>query len=351
MKILVVGDWHSKVHEEVAAQALRKLDHDVVEFKWSPYFATNPSVIKKAQNKYLWGPLISKINNDLIKLVKEKKPEAIFIYRGTHVLPSVLKKIRRISPETTLVGYNNDDPFSPKQPRWVWRHFLNGIPDYDLMLAYRHHNMDEYKTAGAKRVDLLRSWYVAENNFPAELSAEDHKKFDCDVVFIGHHEPDGREHFLKEIVRRGVNFKLFGPGKDWVNVATQVKELQQFVPVTPLWGQDYNKALCASRIALCFLSKLNRDTYTRRCFEIPASGTFMLSEYTDDLASLYKEGEEIEFFRSKAEMLEKIDYYLKNDEKRKQIALGGLDRVRKDGHDVVSRMNQLVTWIRDIKKG
>ncbi|WGU68927.1 glycosyltransferase [Capnocytophaga canimorsus] len=45
-----------------------------------------------------------------------------------------------------------------------------------------------------------------------------------------------------------------------------------------------------------FLSKLNNDQYTRRCFEIPACGTMMLSERTPTLQEFYTENEEIVFF-------------------------------------------------------
>ncbi|MBZ0310797.1 MAG: glycosyltransferase, partial [Anaerolineae bacterium] len=89
---------------------------------------------------------------------------------------------------------------------------------------------------------------------------------------------------------------------------------------------------------------LNQDTYTRRNFEIPAMRTFLLSQYSDDLASLFKEGEEAEFFRSKEEMLDKIAYYLAHDEPRQRIAQRGYERVR-DGHDVQSRARQALQTI------
>lgn len=76
----------------------------------------------------------------------------------------------------------------------------------------------------------------------------------------------------------------------------------------------------------------------------------MLAEYTDDLASLYLEGEEAEFFRSPAEMTEKIQRYLTDDALRRKVAVGGLRRVHDDGHDVDSRMRQVLSWVAETRE-
>ena len=354
MKILVVGDWHSKLHEEVVYHAFKKLGHEVLAFSWHPYFLAKSKylkwffyIINRAQYKYLWGPIVRKLNKDLIDFVERNKPEIVFVYRGTHILPATLRKIKENN--VILVGYNNDDPFSPHYPHWPWRHFLKGIPEYDLMLAYRHHNIQDFQHAGAKRVELLRSWFVPEYNYPVELTAEEKKKFECDVVFIGHYENDGREQYLEYIIRQGIDFKIFGPLHDWDYITTHNPVFKPYHPIVPVRGDDYNKALNGAKIALCFLSKLNRDTYTRRCFEIPASKTFMLSEYTDDLANLYKEGVEIEFFKPPDEMLTKINHYLSDLSVINSLAEAGFKRVYKDRHDVMSRMSKMLESVKELQ--
>jgi spore maturation protein CgeB len=77
--------------------------------------------------------------------------------------------------------------------------------------------------------------------------------------------------------------------------------------------------------------------------------TFMLSQYTDDLASLFREGDEAEFFRSKEELLDKIKYYLKHDHIRRAVADAGYRRLLRDGHDVVSRAREFVNVIEAAK--
>lgn len=355
MKILIAGDWHSNLHEEVLFLAFKKLGHDVLAFSWNQYFSVTSNYLKhiyyfknRAQYKYLCGPLIKKLNQDLIDFVEKNQPDIVFVYRGTHILPDTLKRIKHSN--LTLVGYNNDDPFSPHYPKWTWRHFIKGIPEYDLILSYRHHNIDEFLKAGAKRVELLRSWFVPEYNYPTKLTNEEKYKFECEVVFVGHYEPDERLNYLEELEKAGFKLRIFGPGYDWDPVLAKSKQLSKHVPVKLMFGRDYNLALNGTKIALCFLSKLNRDTYTRRCFEIPATNTLLLAEYTPDLATMFKEGVEADFFRTPDELVEKIRNYLQNDAFREKVATAGYKRVIADGHDAVSRMRQVLKWVIEIKE-
>jgi spore maturation protein CgeB len=116
-----------------------------------------------------------------------------------------------------------------------------------------------------------------------------------------------------------------------------------------VWGEDYNKALCGAKVALCFFSKLNHDTYTRRCFEIPATNTVLLSEYSDELATLYQAGVEADFFKTKEELMQKIHRYVDNEPLRISVGQAGYHRVVADGHDVVSRMQQVLEWAEQVK--
>ncbi len=353
MKFLIVGDWHSNVHEQPVYNALETLGNQVDCFAWHDYFGIGKNenelvwLWHKFQNKYLLGPSFVALNRALVDVVQRSRPSVLFVYRGTHITANTLREIRRSSPATLLVGYNNDDPFSPGQPRWAWRHFLSAVPEYDLMLAYRQHNLDDFLRTGARRVKLLRSWFVPEVNHPVNLTPEEQKKFKCDVVFAGHYEKDGRILFLDEIAKQGISIRIFGP--DYPN-KLPAKHLQHLMPIKPVRGEDYNRALCSAKIALCFMSKLNRDTYTRRCFEIPAAGTMLLSEYTNDLGSLFRQGIEADFFRSPDELISKLRLYLADEKLRKAVATAGYRRVYADGHDVVSRMRQVLGWIKEINQ-
>jgi spore maturation protein CgeB len=360
-KLIVAGDWHSRVHEEPVYAALLSLGHDVHRFEWHRYFdrhghaSTLRRLVLKTQNKYLAGPAFHALNRDLILMVARHRPDMLFVYRGTHVTKSTLQAIRAASPATVLVGYNNDDPFSPSQPRHAWRHFLSALPFYDLVLAYRERNIQELVAAGARRAELLRSWFVPERHRPMVLTPSDAAAYESDVVFVGHYEDDGRLEMLEALARAGVRVRVFGPGRgfkgyDWDRALRRSPHLAHLAPTHLAWDDEYVKALCGSKMALCFLSKLNRDTYTRRSFEIPATQTLMLSEYTDDLATLFVEGQEAEFFRSAHELVGKALHYLAHPEQRRAVAEAGARRVHADGHDVRTRMQQVLRWTQQIAR-
>lgn len=357
MKILVAGDWHSELHEEAVAHALETLGHTVERFAWHGYFSVTGHSVSahllklwcRAQNKYLWGGRVDQLNRDLINLAKRFQPDAIFIYRGTHVFPKSLRALRAVVPGVVLVGYNNDDPFAPGHVPGLWRHFIAGLPELDLALAYRHANLEDFRLAGARRAELLRSWYIPERNHPVELSVEGRENFGCDVVFIGHYEPDSRLACLEAAVSAGYQVRLYGPDYEWEPVLKKHPVLSRLLPVRLVWGDEYNLALCGAKVALVFLSKLNRDTYTRRSFEIPATGTLMLSEYTNDLAGLFRPEIEALYFKSIPEFIGCLNRVMNDEKKRSAIARSGLMRVREDRHHVVARMESLVHWICEIR--
>ena len=66
-----------------------------------------------------------------------------------------------------------------------------------------------------------------------------------------------------------------------------------------------------------------------RIFEALAAGSFLLTDYCDELKDTFEIGTEIETYRSSDELREKVDYYLMHDELRKSIALKGHDKFLK----------------------
>ncbi|MCO6437069.1 MAG: glycosyltransferase family 1 protein [Phycisphaerae bacterium] len=99
--------------------------------------------------------------------------------------------------------------------------------------------------------------------------------------------------------------------------------------------------ICLNLMKGCLESGLNI-----RHFEITANGGFMLTYETPELHQCFKVGEECDVFRSEAELLEKIQYYLAHPQRRREIALAGQRRTLSE-HLYSHRITRVVELLRD----
>jgi spore maturation protein CgeB len=75
-------------------------------------------------------------------------------------------------------------------------------------------------------------------------------------------------------------------------------------------------------------------------FEIPGAGGFLLTEAADNLEHYFVPDQEIVTFRSPAEMVEKVRYFLAHEEIRERIRLAGYERAVRD-HSYVQRFLEI----------
>lgn len=94
--------------------------------------------------------------------------------------------------------------------------------------------------------------------------------------------------------------------------------------------QDFNKLVQSSSINLGFShitgkegSRYEMRQVRLRDFEIPLAGGFYLAQFSEELSELYIEGEHVEFWRTREELLKKVKYYLAYPESAKRIADSG----------------------------
>lgn len=346
MKIMIAGNWSWVQYEQAFADALISLGNEVVSFSFQVFFKGK---IGHYQNALPFpGPALWNLNRALLKKVEDSKPDVVLIWRGTHIRPRTLNLIK--SQGVLTVSYNNDDPFGPHthgnvpwHHHFLWMWYLKCLKQYDITFVYRPVNIREAINFGAKNVYVLKPYFIPAVNYPLTLSEQDKKRFECDVVYIGHHEPDGRDEYLRALVKAGLHVRLFGD-KYWTKEV--LGDLSSyFKEIVPVYGEEYTKALCGAKMCLSFLSKLNRDTYTRRCFEIPACGRLLLCERTDDLKEIFIEGKEAVFFSSKEELAEKAVWLKSHPDEIERIAAAGKKKVWENGYDVKNKAKEFLNIV------
>jgi spore maturation protein CgeB len=339
-KVLIVQGAYGEAYEPAWLRALQENGIDVRMF--SAHEHTLTGLAGRIERRVLWGPGIYRLHSRLLNFVKEYKPDVTLLYQGHYYDNAFIKRLREL---TFVTGYHNDDPFGPQQHMLRYRHLKRAISSYDGFHIYRTINVADIHKLGQKNASLLMPYFLPWVDFP-RLDAKSNERWQCDVVYAGHAENDYRGTCISLAVRAGHTVRVYGEGRYW-NLILPDDVLKELPLIAPIFGDGYRYALSGAKIAACFFSKVNRDVYTRRSFEIPACGTFLLSERTDEMRQIYREGVEADYFSSPEEFISKVEYYLRMDAVRERIAAAGYHRVTTGGHDVYSRMHQ---WLADVNR-
>lgn len=341
IKILVVGNGNYDFYDIALYNALCQLNYNAELFTTRNIIGPQKdkivtNFIKRVQSRLNCGTYLKSANRALIQRCKISAPDIIFFYNTRIYDHKTIDRIKQMGIK--IIAFSNDDPFSKKYPNYWWKKFLYIAKNADLVYAYRQVNLDEYKAMGCKKAELLLPYYIEENNH--KISQDEKLDNVPDVVYIGHVENDGRAEYINALLRAGIKVGIKA------DTAAAYEQNGNLIPLKDTF-KNYNAIIASAKIALVFLSTKNRDKYTRRCFEIPATGTMMLSIYTEKLAEFFEPDKQAVYFKNPQELVEKCKACLENEALRAKIAQAGYDRLIKDGHEIKDRAEQIM---KDCKK-
>lgn len=279
-------------------------------------------------------------NRTLLRLAERHQPDLIWIEKGVMIQPRTLAEVRRLLPGVRLAAYSEDDMALAHNRT---RAFTDGLVLYDTVFTTKAANMDpgELAALGARRVVLVDKAFDPYQHTPLDITEADRAALGADVGFVGTFETE-RAQSLLFLAENGIRVRVWGNG--WASMTARHPNLaiEGRAVVNTSQNPAYTKTICATRINLAFLRKLNRDRQTDRSVEIPACGGFMLAERSDDHARLFDEGTEAAFFDGDDEMLCKVRHFLANEDERAAIARAGRERCLASGYDEGSRLRKML---------
>lgn len=332
MKILLIGSFKYAIYADAFYNAWRVLNYDVERVDYEEYHYKRlgllPKVLNRIQDRYLVGfPMIT-YNKHIIRKVEEFEPDLVFLYRCNNIFGSTIK---RIKDKTVVFSYHNDDPFGGVPSNAFYRYYKSTTKYCHLNYVYRKKNIDDLHKIGVNNTKVLLPYYMKARNYPIDCEK------DIQVSFLGHYEPDGRDAIIKRLIDKGVEVKVFGSEWQHAPYFEVIKHV-----LAPATGERYNEMINRSQVLLVFFSKRNNDTYTRRSFELPASRSFMLCEYTEDMDKMFPDGRAAVYFRNAEEAIEKCIFYLNNNELRKEVAENAYQRIMQMGGSEYDRAKEII---------
>ncbi|HCY35681.1 MAG: hypothetical protein DKM50_06780 [Candidatus Margulisiibacteriota bacterium] len=242
-------------------------------------------------------------NKRIVELVKEHSPKyVIWPTMSYEILEEIFQEIRSLGSYVTGWFFDDECRFD-NYSRW-W------IPYMDYIFTADKASLPSYQQLGAKAFHLLVTG--EPDNFtpyPSNIS--------YDVSFVGSKLVADREDLVKSFSRDGVAISTFGKG--WANGFVSHDEMVQI--------------FSSSKINICFTKAYGtgvRNQLKGKIFDITMCGGFLLCEYAAGIEDFFELGKEIVCFHNYEDALEKIDYYLINEEERQIIARAGKLRATND---------------------
>lgn len=172
---------------------------------------------------------------------------------------------------------------------------------FDHVFVSARDSLNDFVSAGCKQVHWL----------PYACDLEVHRDFEMnrcfEVGFVGHTNLAVQQDRLQLLSELSQRYRMNDFSK-------------------PAYLHDMAKIYSQSKIVV---NIPNRGGFNMRVFEAMACGALLLTEDSGlGQKKLFKAGVHLDIYKSKQELFEKIDYYLANDEKRKEMAAAGQAEVR-----------------------
>jgi len=316
MKILFVGvldtDWStncSMKHE------LEELGHTVVDFNYR-------AVIDKYDCNNGSNRLLEKGVDKLASLLRSAKVPfnlSWYFFRNgrKRMNELLLEKIKNggfglvLLSKTDTVNYHLIPEINRYSPTWYF--FMDPMDQARRINARMYaskatwssatfSDVTEYfKNAGAKACWITQG--VDINVFTPQNTLKIY-----DVVFAGA-KTTKRSRYINILKKAGVSVVCFGDG--WKNSSVYQEELVDI----------YRK----SRIVLNFCRA--GSGFSIRVFQVMGTGSFLLSEYCKDFDNFFQAEHHLGWFEGDTELIDKTNYYLKNESERQRIATQGSEYV------------------------
>jgi len=270
------------------------------------------SLMTRAARRLIPQVFQRRIGTALVRECNRYRPNVVWVDQGW-LVPAWALKAAKQRHGAVIVHYTPDSLRAAGTDGPLFR---KAIKEFDCCVTTKEHEVERYRELGAATTLYTLPGVDPKVFRKIELNPEDVARYACDVVFVGQDMRDRRQWLsalrrsLSADIRTYGRIKGDNRGERW------------------LFGDEYVKALSASKIALCFLNNEVGDRVTTRTFEIPASGVFMLAQRTDLHKSLFREDVEAAYFDGPQELIDKVKYYLAAVEERQRIAEAGYRRCR-----------------------
>jgi spore maturation protein CgeB len=351
MRILFIGEIGAGQTSLMRMRALERLGHHVRGVHTIEPWMRTWWLKRQLQRRLQRGSIVDEINRRVWETAREFRPNLVWAEKQEFLRVETINCLRKMGAR--LVHFTPDPYFALE---WKRTRLMDvALKAFDALIYCKSYELEDYKSL-AKPLIYMPLGFCDEVHRPLP---PDNARWTCAVGFLGGWEPR-RERLLHALAATGAEIKIWGGYWDFLSdgrwtprryiILRQLAGGDRFrirrddllaraYQGREIYADDYARALTGSRIGLGLLRKVCPDQHTTRTFEIPACGSLLLADRTEEHQGFFEEGREAEFFASSEELLDKVRFYCSNESARERIAKAGYERCIRDKYAYVHRVS------------
>ncbi|MDM9379620.1 glycosyltransferase [Chlorogloeopsis sp. ULAP01] len=330
-KVLIVGQALELGRtEEVYGRGFSALGCKVQHFTWKE---AAPSLVSRSLPdrvawRLAWKLLAKSANQKLVEIANQFKPDLTLVISPLLFHPDSILALKQHGLVFVFFTDNPVDAHHTHSNSWVQR----GFPLWDAAFIWSQELVERLVENGVKRAFFHPFCSDVEYHFPKRQANPIY-----DVAFIGNWDASRkREQYLKAIA----DYRLGLWGSSYWNTHCKEPTLKNLCQGMCSY-QEIPEILGSAKMGLNILRPQNEEGHNIRTYEIPATGTLMLSERSRELMNLFAEDKEAVYFSSPNELRQKVEYLLQNHALIESIAQAGYKKALED--TIINRVKEILT--------
>jgi spore maturation protein CgeB len=342
LKVMVIGPIYggSEPTFRYTCAALTRMGVNLVPFDSSKfaesYFKVDGLNVSSLHRTQLNAIFIAMLGDAAAAVADKEKPDLILALAQAPLGVETLMKLKAL--KTPLAFWFVED----FRTMTYWEQ-VAGFYDFFFTIQ-RGPFLDKLEAVGVTKAAYLPQACSPEDHKPLKLTSGEKNKYGSDLSFMGAGYYNRRKFFNGLL---DYDFKIWGTEWD-LDSPVGKKVANANKRVAP---EEYIKIFSASKINLNLHSSTmlegidpKGDFVNPRVFELAACGAFSLVDPRSELGALFEVGSEVVTFESLADLRDKIDHYLADEDARLKIASAARERALVD-HSFERRMESLLGFI------
>jgi len=314
------------------AQAFRRMGHNLVEIDEEDYVPWRwEGLVPKISRRLLNSTLVKNYNDAVLRQANSSYFDFVLVFKGNLIRPETLRSLTQrgkpvfnFYPDTNFTDYGSNIPAA--------------MSVYDCVFTTKSfHGLREQQQFRIRDLQHVRHGFDPEVHRPIAITSQLSNHYGCDVSFVGCWSPENEAFILNILDKKpDVDLRVYGLG--WQRAAGSFLNKMGSRLFGGAFGDELAVAYSASKINLGLLRRAQsdpsiQDQTTARTFQIPATNAFLLHEDTPEVRTFFRDHEEIMLFNDPKDMLEKIEFALRNPSSRDLIRKKGYERCMREPYD------------------